>query len=95
MSFGIKVGRGIGALAAYAGEGVVRGAVGLGRFGEDVIEGTEQGYTEKSAALLVSREKRAAAAQARRDAYLAQHALTMAPAAEPVVPAATARKVKA
>ena len=71
MSFGNKVGRGIGALGAFAVEGAVRGATGLGSFGSDLVDGVEEGYTEKSAALLMSREARAAKLKAAKDAAIA------------------------
>lgn len=90
MSFGNKLGRGIGSLGALALEGAVRGASAAGQFGADVAEGAQQGYEEKHAQLLVTR----AAAKASREAKLlalrqahaaAQNPAVMAVAAEPVV----------
>ena len=59
MSFGLKVGRAIGKSAALVGEGAVRGAQGLGQFGEDVAAGAQQGYEQQHAANLISRAKAA------------------------------------
>ena len=90
MSLGNKLGRGIGTLGAFAVEGAVRGASAAGQFGADVVEGASQGYTEKHAALLVTRAQqkvaREAALKALRDAHTAaQLPAPMAVAAEPVV----------
>lgn len=85
MSFGNKVGRVLGTAGALIVEGSVRGATGLGQFGADLVEGTEQGYAEKHAALLVSREAARIATEKRRAAALAAHtaALAAKPEADP------------
>lgn len=90
MSFGNKLGRGIGTLGAFALEGAVRGASAAGQFGSDVIEGAQQGYDEKHAVLLVNRAQqkvaREAALLALRTAHnVAQNPAVMAVVAEPVV----------
>ena len=68
MSIGLKLGRAIGAGAALVGEGVVRAAHGTGRFGHDLIEGSQLGYTEQAAKNLASR---AAGVKRREDAIVA------------------------
>lgn len=77
MSIGIKLGRAIGASAALIGEGAIRAASGAGRFGNDLVEGSQLGYAEQSAKNVVSR----AAAVKRRDeavaAFKAKHALAL------------------
>lgn len=88
MSFGIKVGRFVGAAGAYAVEGAVRGAVGLGGFAQDVATGAELGYTEKHAELLVERAVKDAAREARKAEYARQLKL----AGEPVAVAPKAVK---
>ena len=55
MSLGLKLGRAIGAGAALVGEGAVRTALGAGRFGNDLVEGTQLGYAEQAAKNLASR----------------------------------------
>lgn len=100
MSFGINVGRALGAAGALVVEGAVRGATHAGQFGADVVSGAETGYADKHAELLVSR----AAGIARRNAMLAakraelqaQHAAVMATAPDaPVVVVAKKRAAKA
>ena len=88
MSFGIRVGRALGAAGAYAVEGAVRGAVGLGGFAQDVATGAELGYAEKHAALLVDRAVKDAARGARKAEYARQLKL----AGEPAVVAPKAAK---
>ena len=66
MSFGNTLGRGIGKLGALTVEGAVRGASAAGQFGADVVEGAQQGYDEKHAALLISREQRKVEREAAR-----------------------------
>ena len=87
MSFGLKVGRAIGKSAALVGEGAVRGAQGLGQFGNDVLEGTQQGFEQQRALNLINRAK----ADAVRAEKLA--AAKAALAAQPMV--AAPMKVKA
>lgn len=60
MSFGIKTGRAVGIVAAFAVEGVVRTALAAGEFGKDAVEGCEQGFVEKHSELLADREERLA-----------------------------------
>jgi hypothetical protein len=79
MSLGNKLGRSIGVLGALAVEGAVRGATGLGQFGSDVIDGAELGYTEKHAALLITREQAKADRDARIAAAQAEHKVAMKP----------------
>lgn len=86
MSFGIKVGRAIGAGAALAVEGAVRGANGLGRFGADVVTGTEQGYAERSAQLRITRAAKDAARKAALAALAAQHTVALGAPSEPFAP---------
>jgi hypothetical protein len=97
MSIGLKLGRGIGVVGALAVEGAVRGATGLGRFGEDVIAGAQEGFDEKHAALLKSRAEREVKLAAARAAAIAAHNATMlavTPAVEPVPVATGKRAVK-
>lgn len=95
MSFGIKLGRGLGVVGALAVEGAVRGASGLGQFGADVVTGAEAGYAERHAQLLVTRE---AAAVARKQALAAAIAASqsnlaaISVAAQPVTPASAVGK---
>lgn len=90
MSFGNKLGRGIGTVGAFAVEGAVRGASAAGKFGADVVEGAGQGYAEKHSALLIARAQQKVAREAAlltlRTAHtLAQNPAVMAVVAEPVV----------
>ena len=87
MSIGIKLGKSIGVLGALAVEGAVRGATGLGAFGSDLIDGAELGYTEKHAALLITRAEAEAKRNERIAAAQATHKLAMQPQPEttPVV----------
>lgn len=86
MSLGLKLGRAIGAGAALVVEGSVRGANGLGRFGADVVAGTEEGYEKRHAQLLVSRAAKTAARDAALAAARQQHgaAMAMVPTAGPL-----------
>lgn len=93
MTFGTKVGRAIGVVGALAVEGTVRGATGLGRFGQDVVAGAEAGYTERSAQLRITREAKTAARNAALAALAAPVAMPMAPAT--VEPAPVARRRRA
>lgn len=92
-SFGITLGRGIGKLGALAVEGAVRGAYNAGQFGADVVEGTQQGYAERHAQLLITREQKRAEALAAREALKVAHSAAMTPIPMAVAPArkATAR----
>ena len=85
-TIGTVLGRGVGKLGALAVEGVVRGAQGAGRFGEDFIAGAEDGYTTKAAALLVTREAKLAEHAKRIEA----HKLAMAQQ----TPVVTTKRVK-
>lgn len=82
MSIGTKVGKAIGITAALAVEGAVRGATGLGRFGEDVMAETSASYERKSAQLLITRQAAAQKREALLAAAKAQHKLTMSQPAE-------------
>lgn len=89
-SFGITLGRGLGKIGALAVEGAVRGAYNAGQFGADVVEGTQQGYAERHAQLLISRAAKRDAALKQREALKVAHtaamsATDMAAVAEPVV----------
>jgi hypothetical protein len=98
MSFGIKVGRAIGAGAALVVEGSVRGATGLGRFGNDVVTGAEQGYEERSAQLRITREAARVKREAQLAAMKAAHTEALAAPATPVevaAPIATKRTARA
>lgn len=96
MSFGNKLGRGIGILGALAVEGAVRGATGLGQFGADVVDGAQAGYDEKHAALLVTREANRIAALKRNEERKAAHlaAMQAAPMAIAVEPAPAKAKAR-
>jgi hypothetical protein len=90
-SFGITLGRGIGKLGALAVEGAVRGAYASGQFAQDVAEGAQQGYAERHAQLLITREQKRVEAQKAREALKLQHsaamtATTMVVAVEPPKP---------
>ena len=85
MTVGTSVGSFIGSSAAYAAHAAVRGAEMTGRFGADVVAGTQAGYSVKSAELAA---RRAGAAQARLAALeAAGYAGITPPAAEPCVAA--------
>ena len=60
MSIGIKLGRAIGTVGAYALEGAVRGAQGAGTFAQEVAHGAEVGYVEAHERLVAQRAERAA-----------------------------------
>lgn len=92
MSFGNKLGRGLGIVGALAAEGAVRGAEGLGQFGADVVDGAQRGYEEKHAALLITREQQRAEMKAKREALAAAHVAAMNPG--PMVAVATPVKAK-
>jgi hypothetical protein len=99
MSFGNKLGRGLGVIGALAVEGAVRGATGLGQFGSDVVDGAQTGYDEKHAALLITRAAREAKIKAlmeerRVAAQVAMNALTMPVVAEPAVAKRVAGRAK-
>lgn len=97
MSFGNKLGRGLGVIGALAVEGAVRGATGLGQFGSDVVDGAQTGYDEKHAALLITRAQRVAEMKAKRDALVAAHIAAMNPGpmvAAPELATATPTKAK-
>lgn len=85
MSFGIKVGRAIGAGAALAVEGAVRGATGLGGFAAEVAQGCETGYADKRELLLIDRAERDAKREALKAAYIAKLAAGTAIKTEPVM----------
>ena len=92
MSIGHKLGRAIGTLGALAVEGSVRGATGLGKFGEDVLAGTTEGYEEKAAALLAQRLINIAAREERIAALRLAHAAAMEAPAAPATPKAPRAK---
>lgn len=94
MSFGNKLGRGLGTLGALAVEGAVRGASAAGQFGADVVEGTQQGYEEKHAALQITRAQAKAQREAGLAALRAAHIAVQNPAAVTMV-AAPARRARA
>lgn len=99
MSFGIKVGRALGAAGALVVEGAVRGATHAGQFGADVVSGAETGYADKHAELLVTRaegvKRRDAMLAAKRAELQAQHTAKMAVAPDAPVAVATKRAAKA
>lgn len=94
MSFGIKVGRFIGAAGAYAVEGAVRGATGLGGFAQEVAQGAEAGYVDKREALLIDRAERDAKREALKAAYIAKLAAGTVIKTEPTPVAAKTAKVR-
>lgn len=57
ISFGTKVGTAIGKSAAYAVHGAVLAAQSTGRFGQDVVAGSREGYTTMSEELAARREE--------------------------------------
>ena len=60
-TIGATLGSFVGKSAAYGVHGVVRVAVGTGRFGADVVAGASAGYTSKAAELAAARARLAAA----------------------------------
>ncbi len=56
-TIGRSIGAAIGKGAAYTAHGAIRAAQGTGRFGQDVIAGTTEGYTSKAAELSAARER--------------------------------------
>jgi len=55
MSFGNTVGRAIGASGAYVGHAAVVSFKATGRFGEDVLTGTRDGYRDNAQRLAAQR----------------------------------------
>ena len=60
-TIGKTIGAAIGKGAAYTAHGAIRAAQGTGRFGQDVIAGTTEGYTSKASELALARQRIAAA----------------------------------
>ena len=83
MSVGHKLGRGLGHIGAFVVDASIRGATGAGRFGEDLVAGAQEGYTESAAERKVRREAAMAAMQAKRLEAIAAHKAAMAAKAEP------------
>lgn len=54
-TIGRSIGAAIGKGAAYTAHGAIRAAQGTGRFGQDVIAGTTEGYASKAAELAAVR----------------------------------------
>jgi hypothetical protein len=77
-SLGLKLGRAVGTIGAYAVEGAVRGFHHAGQFGEDVVTGADVAYTEVGARLVASREEAYAKADAARAAHAKAHTAKMA-----------------
>lgn len=96
-SFGHKLGRGLGNLGAFAVDVSIRGATGLGQFGEDVAAGATEAYVESSAEREARREANKAAQAVQRAALVAAHKAKMeAPVAAPIaVVPAVAKRAKA
>jgi hypothetical protein len=63
-TIGRSIGAAIGKGAAYTAHGAIRAAQGTGRFGQDVLAGTTEGYTSKAAELATRRLALAAQRQA-------------------------------
>jgi len=63
-TIGKTIGSAIGKGAAYTAHGAIRAAQGTGRFGQDVLAGATEGYTEKAAELAQARLAIAAQRQA-------------------------------
>lgn len=63
-TIGKTIGAAIGKGAAYTAHGAIRAAQGTGRFGQDVMSGTTEGYTTKANELAARRLELAAARQA-------------------------------
>lgn len=59
-TFGRSIGAAIGKSAAYTAHGAIRAAQSTGRFGQDVLAGTTEGYASKAAELSAARERIAA-----------------------------------
>lgn len=101
MSFGHKVGRGLGNLAAFTVDMSIRGASAAGQFGEDVAAGAQEAYVESSAEREVRREANKVKMAAERAALIAAHkakmAAPMVPVAEPVIaaPVVATKRAKA
>ena len=56
-TIGKTIGAAIGKSAAYTAHGAIRVAQGTGRFGQDVLAGAAEGYTEKLRALEVQHDE--------------------------------------
>lgn len=80
MSVGNKIGRALGTIGALAVEGTVRGAQGAGRFGQDVVAGTEAGFAEKRVELLRTRTEGEARRKLMLENLRAAHQATLAAA---------------
>ncbi len=63
-TFGKTIGAAIGKTAAYTAHAAIRTAQGTGRFGQDVLAGTTEGYTSKASELAERRLALAAQRQA-------------------------------
>lgn len=63
-TIGKTIGSALGKGAAYTAHGAIRAAQGTGRFGQDVLAGAAEGYTEKAAELSAQRLAIAAQRQA-------------------------------
>lgn len=90
MSLGNKLGRAVGTIGAFAVEGSIRGATGLGQFGADLAEGAQQGYAEQHAALLITRAEHKASYEAKVAALRLAHIVNQNPA--PMVAASAPKR---
>lgn len=67
MSIGLKLGSAVGFTAASIVHGATVSVKATGRFGRDVVAGTEQGYAERKAALTTLRQAVTAQAMANNE----------------------------
>lgn len=69
---GVKLGRGLGFVAATAWKGTVVVAEGAGQLGEGFLEGAESGWEDRCAAMDAARELRIAANKVKLEALRAR-----------------------
>jgi len=69
---GVKLGRGLGFVAATAWKGTVVLAEGAGQLGEGFLEGAESGWEDRCAAMDAARELRIAANKVKLEALRAR-----------------------
>jgi hypothetical protein len=69
---GVKIGRGLGFVAATAWKGTVVVAEGAGQMGEGFLEGAESGWEDRCAAMEAAHELRLAANKVKLEALRAR-----------------------
>ena len=94
---GVKIGRGLGFVAATAWKGTVVVAEGAGQMGEGFLEGAESGWEDRCAAMEAARELRIAANKVKLEALRARLEAERAAAIEtaPVSPVKAKRTAAA